>query len=128
MRRVTAGANRSQARKGSSMAPGPARLDPRLILAAIVESSDDAIIGKTLQNVITSWNAGAERLYGYSAEQMVGRSISLLVPIDRPDEFKEILAKVKAGARVEHLETKRVHKNGSLIDVSLTVSPVRGAD
>ena len=110
------------------MAAGPERLDPRLILAAIVESSDDAIIGKTLQNVITSWNAGAERLYGYSAEQMVGRSISVLVPLDRPDEINEILAKVKTGTRVEHFETKRVHKDGNLIDVSLTVSPVRDAD
>src|SRR6202521_3294051 len=128
MRRATAVVNGSHARKRSPAAVGPERLDPRLILAAIVESSDDAIIGKTLQNVITSWNAGAERLYGYSAEQMVGRSISVVVPLDRPDEINEILAKVKTGARVEHFETKRVHKDGKLIDVSLTVSPVRDAD
>jgi two-component system sensor histidine kinase VicK len=128
MRRAPALANGSHARKRSPAAGGPERLDPRLILAAIVESSDDAIIGKTLQNVITSWNAGAERLYGYSAEQMVGRSISVLVPLDRPDEIQEILAKVKTGARVEHFETKRVHKDGNVIDVSLTVSPVRDAD
>jgi two-component system sensor histidine kinase VicK len=106
----------------------PPRLDPRLILAAIVESCDDAIIGKTLQGVITSWNAGAERLYGYSAEQMIGRSISVLVPLDRPDELEQILAKVKSGVRVEHLETQRVHQDGRLIDVSLTVSPIRDAD
>ena len=107
---------------------GPASIDPRLLLAAIVESTDDAIIGKTLKGVITSWNAGAERLYGYSAEQMVGRSISLLIPLDRPDELQEILASVTKGVHVKHLETKRVHRDGRLIDVSLTVSPIRGAD
>jgi len=128
MKRATASANGTHAPKRSARAAGPERLDPRLILAAIVESSDDAIIGKTLQNVITSWNPGAERLYGYSAEQMVGRSVSVLVPLDRPDEINEILAKVKTGTRVEHFETKRVHKDGKLIDVSLTVSPVRDAD
>src|ERR1700674_2660037 len=128
MRRATAVVNGSHARKRSPAAVGPERLDPRLILAAIVESSDDAIIGKTLQNVITSWNAGAERLYGYSAEQMVGRSISVLIPLDRPDELEQILARVRRGERVEHLETKRVHKDGRLIDVSLNVFPIRDAD
>jgi two-component system sensor histidine kinase VicK len=107
---------------------GPPRIDPRLILAAIVESSDDAIIGKTLQGVITSWNAGAERLYGYSAEQMIGQSVSVLVPLDRPDELEQILAKVRTGVRVEHMETQRVHQDGRLIDVSLTVSPIRDID
>ena len=106
----------------------PPWIDPRLILAAIVDASDDAIIGKTLQGVITSWNAGAERLYGYSAEQMVGRSISVLIPLDRPDELEQILARVRRGERVEHLETKRVHKDGRLIDVSLNVFPIRDAD
>jgi len=128
MKRAPVIANGTHARKRSPVVSGPQRLDPRLILAAIVESSDDAIIGKTLKNVITSWNAGAERLYGYSAKQMVGRSISVLVPLDRPDEINEILAKVKSGARVEHFETKRVRKDGNVIDVSLTVSPVRDAD
>ena len=128
MRRATAVASGIRARKRSPVVGGPERLDARLVLAAIVESFDDAIIGKTLQNVITSWNAGAERLYGYSAEQMVGRSISVLVPLDRPDEINDILAKVKTGARVEHFETKRVHKDGTVIDVSLSVSPVRDAD
>ena len=106
----------------------PPWIDPRLILAAIVDASDDAIIGKTLQGVITSWNAGAERLYGYSAEQMVGRSISVLIPLDRPDELEQILARVRRGERVEHLETKRVHKDGRLIDVSLNVFPIGDAD
>src|ERR1700694_2407015 len=106
----------------------PPWIDPRLILAAIVDASDDAIIGKTLQGVITSWNAGAERLYGYSAEQMVGRSISVLIPLDRPDELEQILARVRRGERVEHLETKRVHKDGRPIDVSLNVFPIRDAD
>ncbi len=111
--------------------PRPVRrshLDPRLILAAIVESSNDAIIGETLLGVITSWNAGAERLYGYSADQMVGRSISRLVPLDRPDELQEILTKVKNGVRVEHLETKRIRRDGRPIDVSLTVSPIHNPD
>ncbi len=126
MRRPTPVAHRIKVAKRPRFF-GSARLDPRLILAAIVESSDDAIIGETLHGVITSWNAGAERLYGYTAEQMVGRSISRLVPLDRPDELQKILASVTKGVRVGHLETKRTHKDGRLIDVSLSVSPIRDA-
>ena len=93
-------------------------------LAAIVESSDDAIIGKTLDGVITSWNQGAERLYGYSAEEVKGRPVSILLPPDRPDELTQILARVKRGERVQRYETQRMRKDGEIIDVSLTVSAI----
>jgi PAS domain S-box-containing protein len=98
-----------------------------LHLAAIVESSDDAIISKTLEGIIKSWNPGAQRLYGYSAEEVVGQSISILVPPDRPDEVPRILETIKQGGRIDHYETSRVRKDGEHIDVSLTISPVREA-
>jgi PAS domain S-box-containing protein len=94
-------------------------------LAAIVESSDDAIIGKTLDGIITSWNAAATRMYGYSDQEILGEPIELLSPRDRPGEIKDILAKVKAGLRVEHFETECVRKDGAVFPVSLTVSPIR---
>ena len=94
-------------------------------LAAIVESSDDAIIGKTLDGIITSWNRGAEKLYGYSAEEVKGRSISILIPSDQTDELKQVLAKIRQGELVQHYETRRKRKDGTIIDVSLTVSPVK---
>jgi PAS domain S-box-containing protein len=97
-------------------------------LAAIVESSDDAIIGKTLEGVITSWNKGAERLYGYQAEEVIGHSISLLIPPDHPDELPEILEKIGRGERVEHYETGRLRKDGQRLDISLTVSPIKTVD
>ena len=98
-------------------------------LAAIVDSSNDAIIGKTLEGVITTWNRGAEQVYGYTAEEMVGRNVSKLVPDERPDEVREIIAgMIAAGARTEHFETQRVCKDGRLIDVSMTVSPIRDRD
>ena len=96
----------------------------RARLAAIVESSDDVIVGKTLDGVITSWNAGAERLFGYTASEAVGRSVALLIPPDRLDEESEILSKVARGERVDHFESVRVRKDGRLIDVSLVVSPI----
>lgn len=99
--------------------------ESRAQLAAIVESSDDAIIGKTLDGTITSWNAGAERLYGYSAAEMKGRPIFLLAPPDRPDEQKAILRRIKRGESVDHYETSRIRKDGQRIDVSLTVSPIK---
>ncbi len=95
------------------------------LLAAIVDSSDDAILSETLDGTILSWNRAAERLYGYTAEEMVGRSILTLVPADRPNEVADILARVRADEAVEHLETRRVHKDGSLVPVSLTAFPVR---
>jgi PAS domain S-box-containing protein len=94
-------------------------------LAAIVESSDDAMIGKTLEGVVTSWNSGAERMYGYTSEEIVGRNISALVPPDRLDEVPAILELVGNGERVDHFETKRRRKDGSIFDVSVTISPIR---
>jgi len=88
--------------------------------AAIVDSSDDAIIGKTLTGIITSWNKGAERIFGYSAEEMVGQPIVHIVPPDRPDDVPTILATTGRGERVDHYETDRVRKDGERIHVSLT--------
>jgi PAS domain S-box-containing protein len=94
-------------------------------LAAIVESSDDVIIGKTLEGTITSWNRGAEKTYGYSAEEAVGQPISMLVPPERPDEIPRILASVRRGEKVDHFETVRVTKDGRRLDIALSVSPIR---
>jgi PAS domain S-box-containing protein len=97
----------------------------RGLLAAIVDSSDDAIIGKTLDAIIVSWNAGAEWLYGYSAAEMVGQPIAILIPPDHPDELPTIMNRLKRGERIEHFETQRVHKDGTRLTVSLTISPIR---
>lgn len=97
----------------------------RALLAAIVESSEDAIISKTLDGVIRTWNAAAERLYEYSADEAIGRSITLIIPADRQDEEMEILARLRSGERVEHFETVRISKSGRRIDISLTISPIR---
>ncbi len=96
-------------------------------LAAIVESSHDAIISKTLQGIIQTWNTAAERLYGYTAQEAVGQSITLLIPPDRLDEEKEILAQLARGERIEHYKTVRRAKDGHLLDISLTLSPIRDA-
>ncbi|WP_414577412.1 sensor histidine kinase [Anabaena sp. CCY 9402-a] len=93
-------------------------------LAAIVESSEDAIISKTLNGVIVSWNAGAEKLFGYQAQELIGQPVTLLVPAERIDEEAQILEKLKRGERVEHFETLRQRKDGTLINISLTISPV----
>src|ERR1035441_5589343 len=92
---------------------------------AVVESSHDAIIGKDLDGVITSWNAGAERLYGYTAPEVRGRSISTLVPPGHDDDLQEILRRVRNGEQVDDLETVRARKDGTRVDVALTVSPIR---
>ena len=98
-------------------------------MAAIVDSSNDAIIGKTLQGIITTWNRGAEHVYGYTAAEAIGKSISLLVPPGRPDEVRDIMAEMlESDARTEHFETQRICKNGRVIEVSLTVSPIRNSD
>ena len=100
---------------------------PHLLLAAIVDSSEDAIISKSLQGIITSWNQGAQRIFGYSAEEAVGRSILMLLPQDRLEEEPKILDRIKRGERIEHFETVRRTKEGKLLNVSLTVSPVKDA-
>lgn len=96
-------------------------------LAAIVESADDAIIGKALDGTIVSWNRGAERIYGYSANEVIGKPISILVEPDHPDEVPKILDRIKRGETVEHYETVRVGKGGKRINASLTISPIKDA-
>lgn len=97
-------------------------------LAAIVESSDDAIVSKDLDGRIMTWNVGAERLFGYRQEEVIGKSITLIIPPDRMGEEAAILQRIRSGERVEHYETVRVRKDGSHVDISLTVSPVKRAD
>jgi PAS domain S-box-containing protein len=97
----------------------------RALLASVVESSEDAIVTKTLDGIITSWNAGAERLFGYSARDAIGQSILLIVPPDRQQEEQEILQKLRRGERIKHFETKRRAKDGRLLDISASISPVR---
>jgi PAS domain S-box-containing protein len=99
----------------------------RFRLAAIVESSDDAIISKDLNGIITSWNHGAERIFGWREEEIVGRSVLTLIPPSLHHEEPEILRKLRAGERIEHFNTERIHKDGHLVDVSLTISPVKNA-
>lgn len=96
-------------------------------LASIVACSDDAIIGKTLDGIITCWNAGAERMYGYSAAEAIGKSIGMLVPAERPDELPELLLRLTAGETVDHFETIRVRKTGERFDVEISLSPIRDA-
>jgi len=96
-------------------------------LALIIDSSDDAIIGKNLDGTIISWNKGAERIYGYAPEEVIGKHISLLAPGDRPDEIQEILQKIARGESTEHFESVRVTKDGRQLDVSISVSPLRDA-
>lgn len=93
-------------------------------LAAIVETSADAILTKDLDSIITSWNGGAQRLFGYAAEEIIGKSVSMLVLPDRPDEEPNILTRIRAGERIEHYETTRRRKDCTLVDISLSVSPI----
>lgn len=96
------------------------------LLAAIVDSSDDAIVSKNMDGMITSWNKGAERLFGYSAEEAIGKHISMIIPAERQDEERKIIDQLKRGERVDHFETIRTRKDGTALDISLTISPVRG--
>lgn len=96
-----------------------------LRLAAIVESSNDAIIGKTLDGIIISWNKAAQIIYGFTAEEVIGRSISILMPSEREDEMTQILEKIRAGEQIKHFETARKRKDGQLIFMSLTISPIK---
>lgn len=95
-------------------------------LNALIESADDAIISKTLDGIITSWNAGAQRIFGYTADEAIGKPVTVLIPEGHYDEEPAILAQLRAGQRIEHYETVRVRKDGRLIDISLTVSPIKG--
>jgi PAS domain S-box-containing protein len=97
-------------------------------LASIVESSDDAIVSKNLDGIITSWNTGAEHVFGYSASEAIGQPITLVIPENRQSEEREILTRIRRGERIDHFETVRQRKHGSLIFVSLTVSPVKDAN
>ena len=97
------------------------------LLAAIVDSSDDALVSKTLDGVITSWNAGAERLFGYTASEAVGQHISLIIPANRRNEEPVIIERIKKGERIEHFDTVRMRKDQTPLDISLTISPARDA-
>jgi PAS domain S-box-containing protein len=97
-------------------------------LASIIQSSDDAIVSKNLDGIITSWNKGAERVFGYTAEEAIGQPITIVIPQDRQDEERTILTRVRRGERIDHFETVRQRKHGSLIVVSLTISPIRNAE
>lgn len=97
-------------------------------LAAIVESSDDAILAKDLDGVIVSWNRGAERLFGYTQDEVVGKPVTILIPAERHDEEPAILKRIRRGERIEHYETIRRRKDGSLVEISLTVSPIKSLD
>jgi PAS domain S-box-containing protein len=99
--------------------------EEQALLASIIAGSDDAIFSKTLDAVITSWNTGAERMYGYTADEIIGQPVSLLVPPDRPDDVPNIMQRIRAGESVDHYETIRRHKDGSLRYVTLTISPIR---
>jgi two-component system CheB/CheR fusion protein len=99
--------------------------EDKALLAAIIAGSDDAIFSKTLDAIITSWNRGAERIYGYTAEEAIGQPVSILVPPDMPEEIPSIMQRIRAGESVEHYETVRRHKDGTLLYVAITVSPVR---
>src|ERR1700719_2818835 len=91
------------------------------LLASIVDSSDDAIVSKTLEGIITSWNAGAERLFGYTAKEAIGQPISMIIPVDRLDEETTILARLRQGERIDHFDTLRVRKDGTVLEISLSI-------
>ena len=101
------------------------QMEAQALLASVVHSSDDAIVSKTLDGIITSWNAGAERLFGYSPEEAIGQSITLIIPPDRREEEHGILEQIRNGKRLQHMETVRVSKSGERLDISVTISPIR---
>src|SRR3989442_1620996 len=94
-------------------------------LAAVIESADDAVITKNLNGIVTTWNPAAEKTFGYTAEEMIGKPIAMLLPPDRPQEENEILRRLRLGERIERFETQRMRKDGRIVDVSITVSPIR---
>ena len=105
----------------------PRRDTALTFLASIVESCEDAIIGKSLDGTVVTWNAAAERLYGYTAREMIGRSIAVLIPRYRPEELSDILDQIKRGQKVDQLETVRIRKDGVPVEVSVTISPIKDA-
>ncbi|MGE5511184.1 MAG: PAS domain S-box protein [Bacteroidota bacterium] len=121
-RQLVFGLQRMRAEKERALAEQESRL-----LTAIVEASHDAIISKDLNGIITSWNLGAEQLFGYSPEEVIGKSITILIPLERRNEEIEILGRIRRGERVEHFETVRLRKDGTRIDISLRISPVLDA-
>ncbi|HTW95141.1 MAG TPA: PAS domain S-box protein, partial [Tepidisphaeraceae bacterium] len=100
-------------------------LNPQAWLAAVIDSSDDAIVTKTLEGVVTTWNKSAERIFGYAPQEIIGKPILTIIPPDRQHEEVEILRRLRNGQRVDHFETVRRRKDGSLIDISVTISPIR---
>lgn len=120
----------SSAQGGHRSRHGPSwrlEADSKALLAAIVESSDDAIVSKDLDGIIVSWNAGAERIFGYRADEVIGRPITILIPADRQSEETRILSRIREGQHVHHFDTVRQRKDGSLVHISLSVSPVKDA-
>src|SRR5262245_41135490 len=107
--------------------PSPSPEDLAAHLAAVVQSSDDAIVSKTLDGIITSWNPSAEKLFGYTAAEVIGQPITLIIPPERLAEEEAVLRRLRAGETIEHFETVRLTKGGQRIPISLTVSPVRTA-
>ncbi|HLY92389.1 MAG TPA: PAS domain S-box protein [Candidatus Angelobacter sp.] len=104
----------------------PAAVDrAALLLAAIVESSDDAIVSKDLNGIVTSWNKAAERIFGWTAEEIIGKSVTTIIPLELHDDETRILAKLRAGERIDHFQTVRVRKGGERLDISLTISPIK---
>jgi PAS domain S-box-containing protein len=119
----------TQKEKRASFSPAEEQAEIlRHRLASVIESSDDAIISKTLEGIIQTWNRGAEKIFGYTAAEVIGKSITILIPPERLNEEVEILSKLRQGQKVEHYETRRVTKDGRLLDISLTSSPVRDAN
>ena len=119
---------RSQERssgRGRGLGEKPSSSQARIELAAIIESSDDAILSKDLNGTIHSWNQGAQRIYGYPATEMIGRHVSTLVPPGYPDDTPDIMQRLRRGERIKHYETRRQAKNGTVLSVSLTISPIR---
>ena len=114
-----------QLARADTSEPGPLDIPHQELLAAIVESSQDAIISKNLDSVVTSWNRSAQTVFGYSADDMIGQSVMILIPEERHDEERTIIERITRGERIEHFETQRRHKDGHLIHVSLTISPIR---
>jgi PAS domain S-box-containing protein len=125
-RQILARLPQTEAREGRKLRrQGGPRIRKALHYAAIVESSDDAILSKDLNGVILSWNQGAERLFGYTAAEAIGRPVTLIIPKDRQDEEPMILDKIRRGEAVRHFETVRQRKDGALVDISLTISPIK---